>query len=100
MSTLRSFSDQGHKFCDEVIQAIKRRDAGSWPQADQRPCLRYITYSRFAVPRKPHKSSEDAKITPRLIKTNPAATRISWPGAALCPAAVIGDSAAVPKMAA
>jgi hypothetical protein len=34
-----ALADQRHKFCDDVVRAIKRRDAGSWPQADQRPCL-------------------------------------------------------------
>jgi hypothetical protein len=52
------------------------------------------------LPRKPHKSSEDAKMMASPIKTNPVVTRASWPGAALYPPAVIGDSAAVPRMAA
>jgi hypothetical protein len=51
-------------------------------------------------PRSAHKSNTDVEMIARPIMTKPAVTRTSCRCAATCPAAVIGESAAVPKMAA
>src|SRR5690242_6281848 len=48
----------------------------------------------------PHKSNADAEMIATPMATKPTVTSTSCQGAALWPAPVIGDSAAVPKMAA
>src|SRR5450432_1750383 len=74
---------------------LQRFDNGLWTIG-----LAVHNRASFALPRNPHKSTSDATRMASPIKTKPAVTSVSCHSAARCPAAVIGDNAAVPNTAA